>query len=280
MTKLTSEQMQEKLKQDAKDRDERGDLNDENLLGVRYDEVQDWRKNFCDQFKTKKPTVSGKELLKLVFDPIDEEINAHAMDESKYYEDGSRPTPEHVEDQKNAFKEWIESSVLVNDLSPLGNQGQGNFANYIFSCVQIFPWFKKREILEGLEKRKITVDERMRELVDFHVKNESEKQAEPQETTVEPLKQKKNLGGNPGVDPDGKIAEKIKELQSAGVPDDDIPWELRFTKFVQNLKKDKSKIDTEYFNKQVPRRVKKADYTKAVGISLDTVEKIIKNSSN
>jgi hypothetical protein len=85
-----------------------------------------------------------------------------------------------------------------------------------------------------------------------------------------------NKGGNPGVDPDGKIAAKIKELKLDGVAACDIPWEIRFSKFVQNLKKDK--IKPEYFNTKVPRRAKKADYTDVVGISLDTVKKLIKET--
>ena len=93
-----------------------------------------------------------------------------------------------------------------------------------------------------------------------------------------PTKKKKKLGGNPGVDPDGKIAGKIKDLQSAGVADDNIPWDLRFTKFVQSLKKDK--IEPKHLHVKVHRRFKKKEYTQRVGISLDTVKKIIKNSSN
>ena len=46
----------------------------------------------------------------------------------------------------------------------------------------------------------------------------------------------KNKGGRPPVDCHGEIAAKIKELKLDNFSDGNIPWEIRFTKFVQQMK--------------------------------------------
>ena len=51
---------------------------------------------------------------------------------------------------------------------------------------------------------------------------------------------------------------------------------LRSTKFVQQMKK--RLVNPEYRNKKIPTRVKGKEYTNTVGISLDTVTKLIKQS--
>ena len=86
----------------------------------------------------------------------------------------------------------------------------------------------------------------------------------------------KNKGGRPPVDPHGEIAAKIKELKLENISDGNIPWEIRFTKFVQQMKK--RLVNPEYRYKKIPTRVKGKEYTNTVGISLDTVTKLIKQS--
>ncbi len=87
---------------------------------------------------------------------------------------------------------------------------------------------------------------------------------------------KSDKGGRPGVDPTGEIASKIQDLKMEGVKDKDIPWNLRFTKFVQKMKS--GKINNDYRNQKIPPRVKGPKYTKSVGISLDTAKKLIQNT--
>ena len=95
-------------------------------------------------------------------------------------------------------------------------------------------------------------------------------------TEIKPHEQSKNKGGNPSVDPKGIIFRKIQELKSKGIKSEDIPWDINFTRFVQKLKSDK--INGEYKNNKVPPRIKGKEYTKFVGISLDTVKKLIKKT--
>ena len=91
----------------------------------------------------------------------------------------------------------------------------------------------------------------------------------------------KNKGGHPGVDPDGEISKKVKELRSDGVKNNNMPWEIRFTKIVQKLRW--NNIDLKYrqnINEKIHPRIKGKEYTAKVGISLDTAKKLISKSSN
>ena len=149
-----------------------------------------------------------------------------------------------------------ESEFLVNKISTLE-----------FSL-----WMKSDDIVKQLGDMDIKVSKKVRKFIGLVLKKDG--------VASKPQGKEANKGGNPGVDPDGVIAEKIKELRVAGVQDSDIPWDKRFTSCVQKVRK--HKIDTAYhdhINKKIPPRVIKKEYTAQVGISLDTAKKLIQPTS-
>jgi hypothetical protein len=100
-------------------------------------------------------------------------------------------------------------------------------------------------------------------------------------TATKPTGQKVNQGGRPFADECNEIADKIAELKSEGLGYPKILREIRFTKCVQKLKQDKilesGEIKKEQLYHKVHSSIKGKKYTALVGISTDTIKKMIEN---
>jgi hypothetical protein len=151
------------------------------------------------------------------------------------------------EDLKRAVLDRIIETVENHDIDQL------DVTKWRLKAKSVLYWVNS--ILKG---GKSTLNKPLKSLVKKHKRNLLSKQ--------------ENKGGRPKVDPEGKLLKKIKALKSENIPDKEIPWDIRFTKIAQHMKK--NKIDLEYFNKKIPPRIKGREYTKYVGISLDSVKNL------
>ena len=178
------------------------------------------------------------------------------------------------------WEEWIEVRAYIFLTQCMTLKFDLKESELLANKVPTFKfaqWVKHDKILERLEDMEADVCEQAVWFIDFAL--------EEDESTCEPQGKNKNQGGPPAADATGEIAEKIAELKveldrkSSGYGN--IPWDIRFTKCVQKLKKDKiiksGKIKKEELYHKVPPSTKGKDYTALVGISTDTVKYMIKN---
>ena len=194
-----------------------------------------------------------------------------------------------IEDEKRAYQEIkdqhqllenLEEAVLDRDIESLNDVDSLSSRKWRLPRKSILCWIKSNWKMVCLLRHFPAGIKDPLEKVIKNVQLEVTPKSQPKKAANGSDGKKKDKGGNPGVDPDGKIASKIEELKSAGVRDEEIPWDIKFTKLVQKLRR--GKINPKYLgdvNCKIHRRVKGPEYTGRVGISLDTAKKLIEESS-
>jgi len=210
----------------------------------------------------KKSLISLRELEELIFPP-------------------SKRESDQVKQARRDFEALVIDALEAGRLGYLDwyfNDSPFNSGHYAkFEKRVVCAWIIQVDALEGIEVADEVVEfieQAAKEKKRVAKSPDKEKTVKKKHSSIKPTGKKKNTGGHPGADPYGEIKAKIEELQLDGVKDDDIPWDIRFTRFVQKLKSDK--ISVEYRSIKVPSRVKGKEYTAYVGISPATIERIMR----
>jgi len=184
------------------------------ILGDVFDDIQAMEDRKFSQYPEQRTVITGAQFIDLLFQHTEEEAELAKIGKSKIYKRNHEPFPEKIARLKFFVRSCIANWVKSGDLLILQGDVDRDFDSCEFPPKGLFRCIGEKRILDTMRGINLVVDERLESRIQESSKPEP---SQPEPGPKEKASVTKNQGGRPKNDPDGLVANKIRELKNKGI---------------------------------------------------------------